>query len=41
MSMGRELEPTGILGEDKTYKFAFNRFEKQYETYSGNGMRLR
>jgi len=41
MSMGRELEPTGILQEDKTYKFTFNKFEKSYENYSGTGIRLR
>jgi vacuolar protein sorting-associated protein 26 len=35
MSMGRELEPSGILMEDKSFKFAFNKFEKLYETYSG------
>ena len=41
MSMGRELEPTGILTDDKTFTFAFNRFDKQFETYSGVGIRLR
>lgn len=41
MSMGRELEPTGVLQEDKTYKFAFNKFEKSYENYMGSGIRLR
>lgn len=41
MSMGRELEPSGILMEDRTYTFSFNKFDKQYETYSGMGMRLR
>ena len=41
MSMGRELEPVGTLTEDKTYTFAFNKFEKQYETYSGIGVKLR
>ena len=42
MSMSRELEPIGILNEEnKTYKFAFNKFEKQYETYSGTGFKLR
>jgi len=41
MSMSRELEPVGILTDDKNYKFAFNKFEKQYETYSGTGFKLR
>jgi len=41
MSMGRELEATGTLTEDKNYTFAFNKFEKQYETYSGIGVKLR
>lgn len=41
MSMSRELEPQGILTEDKTFKFAFTKFEKQYESYYGNTVRLR
>jgi hypothetical protein len=41
MSMGRELEPIGILTEDKTYPFAFNKFEKQFESYAGIGIKLR
>lgn len=41
MSMGRELEPLGTLTEDKTYNFSFNKFEKQYESYSGIGIKLR
>ena len=42
MSMSRELEPIGILTEEmKSYKFAFNKFEKQYETYTGTGFKLR
>lgn len=41
MSMGRELDPQGILMEDKTYKFSFAKFEKQYESYYGNTIRLR
>jgi len=41
MSMSRELEPTGLITDDKSYKFAFNKFEKQYETYSGTGFKLR
>ncbi|CAD8186298.1 unnamed protein product [Paramecium octaurelia] len=41
MSMGRELEAQGILMEDKTYKFQFNKFEKQYESYYGKEVKLR
>jgi len=41
MSMSRELEPQGVLTDDKNYKFTFNKFEKQYESYSGTGFRLR
>ena len=41
MSMGKEIETAGILTEDKSYTFAFNRFDKQHETYSGLGIRLR
>ncbi|CAD8184717.1 unnamed protein product [Paramecium pentaurelia] len=41
MSMGRELDAQGILLEDKTYKFTFNKFEKQYESYYGKEVKLR
>ncbi|CAD8087483.1 unnamed protein product [Paramecium primaurelia] len=41
MSMGRELDAQGILMEDKTYKFTFNKFEKQYESYYGKEVKLR
>ncbi|CAD8058956.1 unnamed protein product [Paramecium primaurelia] len=41
MSMSRELEPQGILFEDKAYKFQFQKFEKQNESYYGNTVRLR
>lgn len=41
MSMSRELEPTGIMFDDKTFKFSFSKFEKQYESYYGNTVRLR
>ncbi|CAK82895.1 unnamed protein product (macronuclear) [Paramecium tetraurelia] len=41
MSMGRELDAQGILMEDKTYKFQFNKFEKQYESYYGKEVKLR
>lgn len=41
MSIGRELESAGILTENKTYTFSFPKFEKQFETYSGIGVKLR
>lgn len=41
MTMARELEPAGILTQDKTFQFAFNKFEKQYESYYGLSVRLR
>ena len=41
MSMGRELEPAGILTEDKVFKFSFNQFEKQYESYYGKTVQLK
>ena len=39
--MGRELEPAGIMTEGKTYKFAFNKFEKQFESFNGVAVNLR
>lgn len=41
MTMARELEPAGIMTSDKTFQFAFNKFEKQYESYYGISVRLR
>ncbi len=41
MSMGKELEPAGILTEDKTYKFNFAKFDKQVETFNGNTSKIR
>lgn len=41
MSMSRELEPAGVMFDDKTFKFAFTKFEKQHESYYGNTVRLR
>ena len=41
MTMARELEPSGVLTQDKTFQFAFNKFEKQYESYYGISVRLR
>ena len=40
-SLVRELEPPGELTESKTYPFEFGNVEKQYETYTGNNVRLR
>lgn len=39
--MSRELEPAGVMFDDKTFKFAFTKFEKQHESYYGNTVRLR
>eukprot|EP01017_Pseudomicrothorax_dubius_P030069 TRINITY_DN370_c0_g1_i1.p1 TRINITY_DN370_c0_g1~~TRINITY_DN370_c0_g1_i1.p1 ORF type:complete len:299 (-),score=111.39 TRINITY_DN370_c0_g1_i1:132-1028(-) len=41
MSIGKELESAGIILQDKTYKFSFTRFEKQYESYYGTVVKLR
>lgn len=39
--MGRELEPAGILTTSKDFNFSFNKFEKEYESYYGIGVKLR
>jgi len=36
-----ELEPPGEIKEDKSWPFEFVNVEKQYESYSGNNVRLR
>ena len=41
MSMSRELEPQGIMTDDKSFRFSFTKFEKQYESYYGNTVKLR
>ena len=41
MSMGKELEPTGFLYEDKTYKFMFAKFDKEVETFNGNAAKIK
>jgi vacuolar protein sorting-associated protein 26 len=41
MSMGRELEPAGVLEADKQFKFSFNKFEKENESYNGIQVKLR
>ena len=41
IGMAREIEPSGQIHEDKNFSFAFNRIEKQFETYHGIGVRLR
>lgn len=41
MSMSKELEPVGILVEDKTHKFMFAKFDKPSETFYGNTVKLR
>jgi hypothetical protein len=40
-SLVRELEPPGEIKEDKSWPFDFVNVEKQYESYSGNNVRLR
>jgi len=40
-SLVRELEAPGEITESKKYPFEFQNVEKQYETYSGNNVRLR
>jgi len=35
ITLGRELESAGIMNEDKKYRFAFNSFDKEYESYKG------
>lgn len=37
----RELEPPGDLLDSKTYSFEFLNFDKRYETYNGQNVRLR
>lgn len=41
MSIGKELESTGALLEDKSYKFNFAKFEKEFESYYGASVSLR
>jgi len=41
LSMVRELESAGELTESKKYPFEFKNAEKQFETYSGNNVKLR
>jgi len=40
-SLVRELEAPGDLNDDKSYPFEFKNVDKQFETYSGNNVRLR
>ena len=37
----RDLEPPGSLTDNMSYDFAFNRVEKQFETYNGINVRVR
>ena len=39
--MAKELEPAGILTENKSFKFKFPNFEKEYETFNGIAGRVR
>lgn len=40
-SLTSNLEGPGVISSDRSYNFAFNRVEKQYESYNGNNVRLR
>jgi len=40
LSVVKELEPAGILNENKTYNFEFENVERQYESYSGMNISL-
>ena len=37
----RDLEPPGALTDNMVYDFAFNKVEKQFETYNGIMVRIR
>jgi len=41
MSNGLDLEPPGSLAGSKSFNFAFNVFQKPYESYYGNKVKLR
>lgn len=41
MLMSKELEPAGILFENRSFPFRFPKFEKQYETFKGIAGRVR
>lgn len=41
MSNGLDLEPPGTKTEDQVYNFAFAIFQKPYESYYGNSVKLR
>jgi len=41
LNLQRQLEPPGTLNEGKNFDFAFNKVEKQYETYYGTSVKVR
>ena len=41
LQLVRDLEPPGSLTDNMTYDFAFNRVEKQFESYNGIVVRVR
>ena len=41
IQLAQELEAPGTLTDSASYNFAFNRVEKQFETYNGIIVRLR
>lgn len=41
MCNGFDLEPSGTLYADKTYEFSFDVFQKPYDSYYGDTIKLR
>jgi hypothetical protein len=41
MAMSKELEPAGVLSENRSLPFKFPRFEKPYETFNGIAGKVR
>lgn len=35
LQLAKDLEPPGVLTDNMTYDFGFNKVEKQFETYQG------
>lgn len=40
-TLSKELEPVGYLTTNKTYKFKFSNFDKDYESFRGTAGRVR
>ena len=41
MMTSKELEPAGFLMQDKTWRFKFSHFDKEYESFKGTAGRVR